>query len=173
MQKCVTSSPYISILQTRRWCCAWTRRSRFKHLTGSAVVIDAPWPSQLCTPDYVRHGTITLLAALDAKASLVIGQFHRCHRTIEFCSFLETIDASVAAESELHCFSIITGPTRPGHQALAAASPALRVPSTLHSYRQLLAQPGRALVRATHRKTTAPWRPSQRPRTPRVYPRLP
>lgn len=52
--------------------------------------------------DYVRHGTINLFAALDAKAGTVIGEFHRRHRTAEFKSFLETIDAAVPSELELH-----------------------------------------------------------------------
>jgi hypothetical protein len=30
------------------------------------------------TPDYLRHGTINLFAALDTKAGTVIGEF-RCH----------------------------------------------------------------------------------------------
>src|SRR5712664_2268948 len=52
--------------------------------------------------DYVRHGTINLFAALDAKAGTVIGEFHRRHRTAEFKSFLETIAAAVPRALELH-----------------------------------------------------------------------
>ena len=54
------------------------------------------------TPDYLRHGTINLFAALDAKAGTVIGEFHRRHRAVEFRSFLETIDAAVPGELQLH-----------------------------------------------------------------------
>ncbi len=50
----------------------------------------------------MRHGTINLFAALDAKAGTVIGEFHRRHRTAEFKSFLETIDAAVPRELALH-----------------------------------------------------------------------
>jgi transposase len=52
------------------------------------------------TPDYLRHGTINLFAALDAKAGTVIGEFHRRHRALEFRSFPETIDAAVPGQLE-------------------------------------------------------------------------
>ena len=47
------------------------------------------------THEYVRHGTTTLFAALDVKAGTVSGEFHRRHRSIEFRSFLETMEAAV------------------------------------------------------------------------------
>ena len=52
--------------------------------------------------DYVRHGTTSLFAALDARTGQVIGQVHRRHRAIEFRKFLETIDAAVPAELGVH-----------------------------------------------------------------------
>ena len=61
-----------------------------------------PGQAERRSSDYVRHGTINLFAALDAKAGTVIGEFHRRHRTAEFKSFLETIDAAVPSELELH-----------------------------------------------------------------------
>jgi transposase len=54
------------------------------------------------TPDYVRHGTTSLFAALDAKSGKIIGQLHRRHRAIEFRKFLATIDAAVPAELGVH-----------------------------------------------------------------------
>ena len=36
------------------------------------------------THDYVRHGTTSLFAALDARTGKVIGQCHRRHRAVEF-----------------------------------------------------------------------------------------
>jgi transposase len=54
------------------------------------------------THDYVRHGTTTLFAALDVKAGTVIGEFHRRHRSIEFRSFLETIDSAVPIGLDVH-----------------------------------------------------------------------
>jgi transposase len=61
-----------------------------------------PGQAERRTSDYVRHGTINLFAALDAKAGTVIGEFHRRHRAVEFRNFLETIDAAVPAELDLH-----------------------------------------------------------------------
>lgn len=52
--------------------------------------------------DYVRHGTTSLFAALDAKSGAVIGEMHRRHRAIEFRKFLDTIDAAVPADLDVH-----------------------------------------------------------------------
>jgi transposase len=53
------------------------------------------------THDYKRHGTTTLFAALDAKTSQVISQFHRRHRSTEFRQFLDAIDAQVPPELDV------------------------------------------------------------------------
>jgi len=54
------------------------------------------------THDYKRHGTTSLFAALDLKTSRVIGQFHRRHRSAEFRRFLDTIEARVPADLDVH-----------------------------------------------------------------------
>jgi len=54
------------------------------------------------THDYKRHGTTSLFAALDLKTSRVIGQFHRRHRSVEFRRFLDTIEAQVPADLDVH-----------------------------------------------------------------------
>jgi transposase len=54
------------------------------------------------THDYVRHGTTTLFAALDARTGEVIGQCQPRHRSREFRRFLDTIDAAVPAELAVH-----------------------------------------------------------------------
>jgi transposase len=54
------------------------------------------------THDYTRHGTTSLFAALDAKTGTIIGQLHRRHRSIEFRKFLDTIDAEVPADLDVH-----------------------------------------------------------------------
>jgi transposase len=61
-----------------------------------------PGQAERRTPDYLRHGTTNLFAALDAKAGTVIGEFHQRHRAVEFRSFLATIDAAVPGDLELH-----------------------------------------------------------------------
>lgn len=52
--------------------------------------------------DYVRHGTTTLFAALDAKVGHVIGTCSARHRALEFRAFLDVIEASVSKELEVH-----------------------------------------------------------------------
>ena len=129
-----------------------------------------PGQAERRAPDYLRHGTTNLFAALDFKAGTVIGQFHRRHRAVEFRQFLETIDHQVPRRCALHLI-IDNYAQNPGHPALAAASSALSSP--LHAYGRVLAQPGGTLVRWPHRTTTAPRRPSQHPRTAGRHPPLP
>ena len=50
-----------------------------------------PGQAERRTHDYVRHGTTSLFAALDARTGQVIGQCHRRHRALEFRKFLDTI----------------------------------------------------------------------------------
>ena len=54
------------------------------------------------THDYVRHGTTSLFAALDTRTGKVIGQCHRRHRAVEFRKFLDTIEAQVPADLDVH-----------------------------------------------------------------------
>ena len=54
------------------------------------------------THDYKRHGTTSLFAALELKTNHVIGQLHRRHRSQEFRTFLDTIEANVPAELDIH-----------------------------------------------------------------------
>lgn len=61
-----------------------------------------PGQAERRTPDYFRHGTTSLFAALDVKTGRVIGQCHRRHRSLEFRKFLDRIDQQVAPELEIH-----------------------------------------------------------------------
>ena len=54
------------------------------------------------THDYDRHGTTTLFAALNAKTSAVITQFHQRHRSVQFREFLDLIDAQVPRDLDVH-----------------------------------------------------------------------
>lgn len=54
------------------------------------------------TPQYLRHGTTTLFAALDVATGKVIGECHKRHRAVEFRSFLNTIDKSVPGDLDVH-----------------------------------------------------------------------
>jgi transposase len=54
------------------------------------------------THDYKRNGTTSLFAALELKTNRVIGQLHRRHRSQEFRMFLDTIEANVPADLDVH-----------------------------------------------------------------------
>ena len=54
------------------------------------------------THDYKRHGTTTLFAALNAKTSEVITQFHQRHRSAQFREFLDLIEAQVPPGLDVH-----------------------------------------------------------------------
>src|ERR1700756_4213679 len=54
------------------------------------------------THDYKRHGTTSLFAALNAKTSDVITQFHQRHRAAQFREFLDLIDAHVPRRLDVH-----------------------------------------------------------------------
>ena len=54
------------------------------------------------THDYVRHGTTSLFAALDAKTGRVIGRRVRRHRAVEFRKLLDAIDTAVPSDLDIH-----------------------------------------------------------------------
>ena len=54
------------------------------------------------THDYKRNGTTSLFAALELKTNRVIGQLHRRHRSQEFRKFLDTIEANVPSDLDVH-----------------------------------------------------------------------
>ena len=49
-----------------------------------------------------RHGTTSLFAALDTRTGKVIGRCHKRHRSVEFRKFLDTIEASVPNDLDVH-----------------------------------------------------------------------
>ncbi len=54
------------------------------------------------TPQYLRHGTTTLFAALDISTGEVIGECYPQHRAIEFRKFLNKVDKETPKELEVH-----------------------------------------------------------------------
>jgi len=54
------------------------------------------------THDYARHGTTSLFAALDTKSGELIGQTQRRHRSVEFRTFLDTIEKNVPPDLDVH-----------------------------------------------------------------------
>jgi transposase len=61
-----------------------------------------PGTAERRTPDYDRHGTTTLFAALDTKAGNVIGHCYARHRSQEFRRFLAHIDEMVPSDQDVH-----------------------------------------------------------------------
>lgn len=61
-----------------------------------------PGQAERRTPDYFRHGTTSLFAALDVKSGKVIGECHRRHRSVEFRKFLDGIDQAVPPDLDIH-----------------------------------------------------------------------
>ena len=61
-----------------------------------------PGQAERRTHDYVRHGTTSLFAALDTATGNVLGEIHRRHRAVEFRHFLNTIEANVPADLDVH-----------------------------------------------------------------------
>jgi transposase len=61
-----------------------------------------PGQGERRTHDYRRHGTTSLLAALEVKSSHVLGQTHRRHRSVEFRQFLDYVEANLPADLDIH-----------------------------------------------------------------------
>ena len=61
-----------------------------------------PGQAERRTHDYARYGTTSLFAALDLVTGNVIGECHRRHRSIEFRHFLDTIEAAVPIDFDVH-----------------------------------------------------------------------
>jgi transposase len=115
------------------------------------------------THDYVRHGTTSLFAALNVASGKVIGRCFRRHRAKEFLRFLDTIEAAVPANQDLHliCDNYATHKT-PAVKAWFASRPRYHVHFTpTHSSwlnqveRWFALLSTRAIKRGTHRSTLA------------------
>lgn len=61
-----------------------------------------PGQAERRTPEYRRHGTTNLFAALDVATGQVIADFHKRHRTEEFLKFLRLIDKTVDPGLDIH-----------------------------------------------------------------------
>ena len=78
-------------------------KSQIQALDRTAPILPMTFGSpERRTHDYRRHGTTSLFAALDVATGKVIGECHRRHRSQEFLQFLETIDAHVPADLDVH-----------------------------------------------------------------------
>src|SRR5215217_2885374 len=73
-------------------------KSQIQALDRSAPIL----PMLRATPDYKRHGTSSLYAALDLTTGQIIGRLHSRHRAIEFKKFLATLDREVPEHLDVH-----------------------------------------------------------------------
>jgi len=78
-------------------------KSQIQALSRSQPILPMQ-PGQLerRTPDYFRHGTTSLFAALDIVTGKVIGRCFARHRSVEFRKFLDLIEASVPSHLDIH-----------------------------------------------------------------------
>jgi transposase len=78
-------------------------KSQIQALDRTAPILPIrPGLPERQTHDYKRAGTSSLYAALDITTGKVIGKLHGRHRAIEFKKFLQTIDAEVPDELDVH-----------------------------------------------------------------------
>ena len=121
------------------------------------------------THDYVRHGTVDLFAAFDIATGLVIAKTYKSHRAKEWIKFLEEVDKQVPrlAEpdepgGEPHVLQIhIVADNYATHKTPACPAMAGKAPEvqdSFHADQLILAEPGRALVRAFDREAPEPRR---------------
>jgi transposase len=61
-----------------------------------------PGQAERRTHDYERHGTLSLFAALDVAAGKVVARCFPRHRASEFRKFLDTVEANVPADLDVH-----------------------------------------------------------------------
>lgn len=61
-----------------------------------------PGQAERRTHDDKRHGTLSLFAVLDVQVGKVIGRCFRRHRAQEFRKFLDTIEANVPGDLDVH-----------------------------------------------------------------------
>ena len=61
-----------------------------------------PGRTERRTPEYERHGTTSLFAALDVATGNVIGKCFRQHRAVEFRKFLNIVDKEVSKDLDVH-----------------------------------------------------------------------
>ena len=139
-------------------------KSQIQALDRTAPVLPMTFGSpERRTHDYRRHGTTSLFAALDVATGKVIGECHRRHRSQEFLQFLETIDAQVSRELEIHLILDNYGThTTPPRAPMVCSSPTVSAP--LHADQRVVAQSHRTLVRAPEPETDQTRRASQCPR---------
>lgn len=74
-------------------------KSQIQALERSQPVLPLrPGKPEVHTPEYFRHGTVSLFAALDVQNGRVLGKCYPRHRAKEFLAFLKEIERHVAED---------------------------------------------------------------------------
>ena len=97
------SSGCTSTRRRRLWCCAVMKRV-------SANALERTQPGlplgighiRTHTHDYIRHGTITLFAALNYLEGKIISRTESKHTHVEWLRFLKQIDRETPKELDIH-----------------------------------------------------------------------
>src|SRR5690625_1029794 len=111
------------------------------------------------THDYVRHGTMSLFAALNVTDGSVIASTHGRHHAIEFKKFLAKINTQVPDHLDIHVVADNYGTHKhPSIKTWLAKHPRFHMHFT-----PTLNQPGRAPVPRNHPRPAPTLRPPQRP----------
>jgi len=82
-------------------CCDEKSQCQALERTQRALPLK-PGKRATCTHDYVRHGTVTLFAALDYLGGKIFSRTEEKHTHQEWLRFLKQIDRSTPAEMTLH-----------------------------------------------------------------------
>ncbi|MCY0963471.1 IS630 family transposase [Streptomyces sp. H27-H5] len=116
--------------------------------------------------EYVRHGTASLVAAMDVRTGEVLTQVITRNNAVTFTAFLDHIDALVPEGTDIHVV-LDNGQRliahRQAHQGVVQGAPALD--GALHPAPRLLAQPDRTGLLRPDPRRPAPRRLRQ-PRRP-------
>ena len=123
-----------------------------------------PGQAERRTHDYVRHGTTSLFAALDARTGQMIGQCHRRHPGpgVPQVSRCHRVRGARRVGRAPDCRQLRHPQDGADPELVRQAAP---LPYSFHAHQRLLAESGGALVRSAHRKAVASGRASEQRRT--------
>ena len=149
--KCATWSAFTSRRRSTPSCLCVDEKSQIQALDRSQPMLPMrPGQPARRSHDYTRHGTTSLFAALDIASGGSSASATDATAPREFRKFLDEIEAAVPRDLDVHLVmdNYATHKT-PLDPQLAGQTAALARASDPDQF--VLAQPGRALLRAPHR----------------------
>ena len=103
--------------------------------------------SRTQTHDYIRHGTITLFAALSYLEGKIISRTEESHTHLEWLRFLKQIDRETPKELDLHL--IVDNYATHKHPVVQLAKPSPTLPHAFYSNQLFMVKPRRAFLWGT------------------------